>query len=115
MAEDGLRVLADVAFHLLPVVLVGADFLALRADGQKSLELLDICQGLLQFPHVLGEAGLQFHHAHPHSHAGTQFLAKDVAISLASKSSCEDFNCTANNERECCVWDARRNSMVNRS
>lgn len=37
VAELQLRVSADVAFDLLPVILIVADFFAVRADGQNPL------------------------------------------------------------------------------
>src|SRR5262249_18974018 len=66
---------AEVLLELLPVVAVVADALAVRANGEKPLELLDLAQGLFQLGHALRQALLQAHHARPHLDAGAQLRA----------------------------------------
>ena len=53
MAELGIRVVADVAFHLLPVIAIVADFLAIRTNGQQPLQSFDARKGVLQLPDSL--------------------------------------------------------------
>src|SRR3972149_6157050 len=50
VAELRPRMLGAVALPLLPVVLVVADLLAVRTDGQQPLEALHLHQGLLGLP-----------------------------------------------------------------
>ena len=42
MTESDFRMLDDILFHLTPVILVIADFLAVGADRQESLESSDL-------------------------------------------------------------------------
>ena len=45
----------DIAFDLLPVVLVVAYFLAVRTDGQQALEVFFALDRLLERAHPVGE------------------------------------------------------------
>src|SRR5256712_13924644 len=74
MAESGLRMLADIGIDLLPIVCVVADFLAVHANREQSLELFHARQGILQFPDACHKVPLQFHDARSHPHSGQQFL-----------------------------------------
>jgi hypothetical protein len=40
--------LGDIAFDLLPIISVITDFLAVCANRQEALELLDPCEGLFE-------------------------------------------------------------------
>jgi hypothetical protein len=48
MAELGFRMLRDILFNLLPVILIVTDFLAVRTNRQEALELLDARQGFFE-------------------------------------------------------------------
>src|SRR6266404_2742980 len=54
VAELRLGVVGDVAFDLLPVLIVPANALAVAADRQQPMELLHIRQRLLQFADAFG-------------------------------------------------------------
>src|SRR5215472_17648051 len=58
----------DVGLDLLPVISVVPDLLAVGADWQESLELLDPRQRLLELAHPIGERGLQGEHPEAHLH-----------------------------------------------
>ena len=49
MAELGFRMGSDITLNLLPIVVVVTNVLAVRADGQKALQELDLSQSLFQF------------------------------------------------------------------
>src|ERR1700736_5496926 len=66
VAELHVRVLADVLFDLLPVVLIVADALAVAADRQEAVQLLHGRQGDLELRDAIGEALLELQHAQPH-------------------------------------------------
>jgi hypothetical protein len=42
MAELQLGMFAEVAINLLPIILIVADLLAIRADRQQAMKLLDL-------------------------------------------------------------------------
>ncbi len=63
MRELGVGVTLDVGLDLLPVVLVVADLLAVRADREEPLELLHPRQGLLELSHPIRERRLELQHA----------------------------------------------------
>ena len=66
VAELRLGMRADVGFHLLPVIVVVADLLAVSADRQQAMELLDARQRAGQLLNLLLQLALQFHDAHAH-------------------------------------------------
>src|SRR5580765_5962972 len=74
MGELSVGVALDVGLDLLPVVTVVADFLAVRADRQESLQLLDPCQRLFELAYALGEGGLERQHAEADLHTGAKLL-----------------------------------------
>ena len=75
MAKLDARVSRQVTFDLVPVVTVVADLFAVRADGQKRLELVDLCQSSLEFVDALCKVVLKRNHSLSDPHAGQQFAA----------------------------------------
>src|SRR5262249_61982325 len=65
VGELRVRVPLDVGLDLLPVVLVVADLLAVRADREESLELLDPGKRFLELAHPIRERCLELQHADP--------------------------------------------------
>ncbi len=59
VAELHAGVAREVAFELLPVIAVVADFLAVAANRQQALQLMNLGQGILQFADALGNLVLQ--------------------------------------------------------
>src|SRR5207245_6003577 len=74
VTELDIGVIADVLLDLLPVVLVVADLLAVRADRQQSPQLAHADDRLLQLHHAIGEHRLQLDQTHADLHAGAQLL-----------------------------------------
>ena len=66
--------LDHVFVELLPVVAVVANFFAIKADGQKTLEHFDVRQGFFQLLHAVGESFLQLQHPLAHLHARPQLV-----------------------------------------
>src|SRR2546422_1050358 len=92
MAESGLRMLADIGIDLLPIVCVVADFLAVHANREQSLELFHARQGILQFPDACHKVPLQFHDARSHPHSGQQFLRIERLGHIVVRSGLEALN-----------------------
>src|SRR2546426_1825770 len=74
VAELHLRVRGDILLHLLPVVLVVADLLAVGANRKESAQLAHPDQGLLQLGDAGGQDGLQLDDADADLHAGSQLF-----------------------------------------
>ena len=75
VAELGPRAGGQVLLHLLPVILIIADALAVAANGQESLQLMHAMEGLFQVADALGQALLQGQHAQADIDASPQFVA----------------------------------------
>ncbi len=93
VAELRVRVLGDVGLHLLPVVLVAPDPLAIGADRQKPAQLFDLRQRVLQLGHPFGKPILQRQDADANVHARAQFVGierlHEVVVRTGSKT-CDD-------------------------
>src|SRR5947207_2572941 len=74
MTELGVGMFGDVAFQLLPVLIVAADSFAVRADRQQPAKLLDVGQCGLQLHDAFGEALLQRQHTDADLHARAQLF-----------------------------------------
>ncbi len=75
VAELHPRVGREIAFDLLPIVAVVADLLAVAADRQQPLQLVDLVQGLLQLADPLGQVVLERDHPVRHAEPRLQFAA----------------------------------------
>ncbi len=62
VAELNIRMGGKVTFQLLPVILIIANFFAIRADGQKTLKHSDMRHGLFKFFHASCQCYLQHDH-----------------------------------------------------
>src|SRR6516225_4494318 len=60
--ETDIGMRTNVAFHLMPVVLIVAYFLAVGADRQEPLELLHSAEGIFELRDAQSQLGLQAHH-----------------------------------------------------
>src|SRR6266851_8476633 len=74
MAEADVGVNGYVAFHAVPVVLIVANFLAIAADGQQTVQLVHAKEGILQLGNPGGQRRLQLYHPAADLHAGAEFL-----------------------------------------
>ena len=74
MAELGFGMVADVSFHLLPIITIVPDLLAVRTDGQQSLQRLDPRKSLFQFLDALRQGPLKFQDANSHLHPRAKLL-----------------------------------------
>ena len=73
VAEFGLRVIGQIAFELLPVLVVHANLLAVGAHRQQASQLLDVGERLLELGEPPRHALLQRHDPHPHLGTRLQF------------------------------------------
>lgn len=58
VAKFNFRMLADVAFNSMPVVLLITNFLTVRTDGEQTLKLLNLRKSGFEFAHTCGETSL---------------------------------------------------------
>src|SRR5215211_1352154 len=90
MAKAHVGMVGHVALHLMPVVLVVADFFAITTDGQQSVQLLDVRQSAFQFAHPLGQRALQADQTRANLDAGAQLggveWLRDIIVGAALKS-----------------------------
>ena len=90
MTEAGGGTFGDVGLHLLPVIAVVADFLAITAYRQQTLQLLDLGECVLQFAHLFAEPMLETEDAASDLQPCPQLLAVerfgDIVVGAAVQS-----------------------------
>src|SRR5215471_20864882 len=76
--------LGDVAFELLPVLIIPTYALAVGADRKQASELLHVRQGRLQLRDAIGETFLQRQNADAYLHARAKLFGverlRDVVV-----------------------------------